>query len=230
MTAQAHNIEQSPALSRGNKITGEGCAQRTLQAEHRSLIRFLHDDLGQNLVAIRSFASIIAERHGDCKETGELAQIIQDAAQDAYRRSYGLMQELRAQDLADTEIGMALETCLQESGIDFEVRVDADPKSLDRDARALVLRSTRCFVNLCKHQGDSRRITLVLRNAPDASADYDFELEMTRDGSLESFDRGDISLIALAARIEAVCGDYLLDMDEKKDLFKLRLRFARPRI
>ena len=152
-------------------------AQRMLDSEQHSLLRMLHDDLGQNLVAIKSFATAIADQHAGAdgdqhgatgNDTGELAGMIREAAESAYRSSYDLMQELRAQYLADRPIDDALGDCLeearlQENGISYDYRVDtALADDLGVLTRAFVLRSVRCYANVCKALTDCERISVDL--------------------------------------------------------------------
>ena len=203
-------------------------AQRMLDSEQHSLLRLLHDDLGQNLVAIRSFATAIAERHADTgNDTGELAGMIRQAAESAYRSSYDLMQELRAQYLADRPIGDGLGACLEEArlrenGIKHDYRVDtALADDLGVSTRAFVLRSVRCYANLCKALADCDRISVDLRRDDD---DADHELRLTLEHSArDTLDPAHYSLLSLADRLEAIGGKLCLEADAGR----LLMRFDR---
>lgn len=203
-------------------------AQRMLDSEQHSLLRMLHDDLGQNLVAIKSFATAIAEQHGATgNDTGELAGMIREAAESAYRSSYDLMQELRAQYLADRAIGDALGACLEEArlrenGIAHEYRVDAAlADDLGVLTRAFVLRSVRCYANLCKALTDCEHISVDLRRDGD---DADHELRLTLEHrARDSLDPAHYSLLSLADRLEAIGGKWCLETDDGR----LQMRFDR---
>ena len=202
-------------------------AQRMLDSEQHALVRLLHDDLGQNLVAIKSFAAAIAEQHaGADGDTGELAGMIREAADCAYRSSYDLMQELRAQYLADREIDAALEACLaesrlQENGIDYDCDVQAGLASLDLLTRAFILRGTRCYANLCKALADCQRIKVDLSAASNESGP-EILLILEHVGQ-DSLDADHYSLMALAGRLEAIGGEMRLQSDGRR----LELRFDR---
>jgi glucose-6-phosphate-specific signal transduction histidine kinase len=69
---------------------------RLLESDHQSVVKLLHDDIGQSLVAIRSIAEAILDQDShQADETGELVDLIKQASNSAYRSAYDLMQELR---------------------------------------------------------------------------------------------------------------------------------------
>ena len=201
-------------------------AQRMLDSEQHSLLRMLHDDLGQNLVAIKSFATAIAEQPGAAgNDTGELAGMIRQAAESAYRSSYDLMQELRAQYLADRPIDAALGACLEEArlrenGIGYDYRVDAVlADDLGVLTRAFVLRSVRCYANLCKALAGCERISVDLRLD---AADADHQLRLILEHrARDSLDPAHYSLLSLADRLEAIGGEWCLETDHGR----LQMRF-----
>ncbi|MDH5356469.1 MAG: histidine kinase, partial [Gammaproteobacteria bacterium] len=113
--------------------------ENLLQVEHQNMVDWLHDELGQNLVAIKSFAAAIMEQSkGRDDDTAELAEFIKQAADQSYRSTYDLMQELRAEEHAELSVDKALETCLEEArlnqlGIAFNLDIDISPDDmLDR--------------------------------------------------------------------------------------------------
>ena len=203
---------------------------RMLHAEQQSLIELLHDDLGQNLVAIRSFAAAIAEKHADDGgDTAELATMIDEAAEAAYRRSYDLMQELRAQQAADGELAAAVGECLREArlrerAIESRYRIDPAIGELDRETRALVLRNVRGFANLCKSLGRCEWVSITLQPALGKS-DRLLDLSLCYTGSFEQLDNDDPSLRSLAERTSAVGGEILLGCDSQGREFTLDLFF-----
>ncbi len=196
-----------------------------LDSEQHALVRLLHDDLGQNLVAIKSFAAAIAEQHACADgDTEELAGMIREAAESAYRSSYDLMQELRAQSLADREIGAALEVCLAESrlkenGIAYNCDVQTETANLGPSTRAFILRAVRCYANLCKTLADCQRITLELRTAETEGTPE--ILLILEHGGQDSLDPAHFSLQALGDRLEAIAGEMRLDAANRR----LELRF-----
>ena len=220
-----------PQRLHGTSANGTGCnAMRMLHAEQQSLIELLHDDLGQNLVAIRSFSAAIAERYADDGgDTAELATMINEAAEAAYRRSYDLMQELRAQQSADEDLATAVGECLREARLQERdivalYRIDAEIDELDRATRALVLRNVRGFANLCKSLGDCERVSITLQPALGKS-DRLLQLALGYAGSFEQLDNDHPSLKSLAERTSAIGGEILLGCDSRGGEFTLDLFF-----
>ena len=212
------------------KLSAGQWARRMLDSEQQSMVKLLHDDLGQNLVAIKSFAAAIVEQNGDADgDTGELAGMIREAADSAYRRSYDLMQELRAQYLADREIAEALSICLQEArlrenGIDYRCQVDASIGPLDADTRALILRNVRGYANFCKTLPACEELSLQLR-PDDERGGPALELTLVQSGKFEKLNREDFTLASLGERMSAIGGEMSLEASGESDRITLRLRF-----
>ena len=201
-----------------------------LESEQQSMVKLLHDDLGQNLVAIKSFAAAIVEQFGDADgDTGELAGMIREAADSAYRSSYDLMQELRAQYHADREISEALEICLQEArlvenGIACQCRVDSSIGPLNTDTRALILRNVRSYANFCKTLQDCEGFSLELRPGAE-NGGFALELTMVQAGKFDYLNREDFTLASLAERMSAIGGEMSLETSAARDSITLCLRF-----
>ena len=232
------NLQDQPAYSRDRHMTGKDksnldhshWARRMLDSEQQSMVKLLHDDLGQNLVAIKSFAAAIVEQYGDADgDTGELAVMIREAADSAYRSSYDLMQELRAQYLADQEIAGALEICLQEArlkenGIDYQCHVESSIGPLDEDTRALILRNVRGYANFCKTLQSCEGLSLELRPGTETNAPA-LELTLVQSGKFDYLNREDFTLVSLAERMAAIGGDMFLEASPERDRITLCLRF-----
>lgn len=223
----------TPFPQRMNTVSevASGChSMRLLHAEHRSMIDLLHDDLGQNLVAIRSFAAAIAERFAEAgDDTAELAALIGEAADSAYRRSYDLMQELRAQQGADQELTMSLDACLQEArlqenGIEGRFHVDSAVGEINRSTQALVLRNLRGFVSFCKALGRCERISVDFQPALGRS-ERQLELVLGYAGQFEQLDSENPSLKALAERTSAIGGEIMLGCNAGRGEVTLNLYF-----
>jgi glucose-6-phosphate-specific signal transduction histidine kinase len=212
------------------KSTTDHWARRMLDSEQQSMVKLLHDDLGQNLVAIKSFAAAIVEQHGDADgDTGELAGMIREAAEAAYRSSYDLMQELRAQDHADRQLGEALELCLQEArlkenGIDYQCRVDPAVGPLDRETRALILRNVRAFANFCKSLQACENLSLDLRAGAE-NRDSALELTLVQAGEFDYLNRENFTLVSIAERMSAIGGEISLEASDDRKRITLRLCF-----
>lgn len=187
---------------------------RLQKLDHQSMAQFLHDDIGQNLIAIRSFAEAILEQdENSADSTEELIDLIKQATESAYRSTYNLMQELRAQDSARHDIATALEICLDEShlrqrNIESVLEVDLQSAALEFNTRAFILRITRSFVNICKRLGAGGRITVSVTSLI-AGSEYGVDLNLVYTADLSSIkcDYSD-ALKSIQDRIEAIGGKF----------------------
>lgn len=198
--------------------------QKLLQLEQQNLARWLHDELGQNLVAIKSFATAIIEQNQQATDdTLELADIIKQAADQAYRSTYDLMQELRAQDNADLPVDAALAACLKdarlkEKGIDYQLDIDINPAELDKLGLAIILRSMRSFINFSLQCSQVPTLSISLRYLSQAEGSHTLELKLSHRGELDMPPKESSGLTILRKRIEAIGGETQLYTDNKQKL------------
>ncbi|MCP4764712.1 MAG: hypothetical protein GY875_00400 [Gammaproteobacteria bacterium] len=182
--------------------------------DHQSMAQFLHDDIGQNLVAIRSFVEAILEQDENAlNNSGELIDLIKQATESAYCGTYNLMQELRSQDLASHDIATALEICFEESNlrqknIESVLEVYLQPAGLELYTRAFILRSTRSFINICKRLDAGGQITASL-TSPVPGSEHGVELDLVYTADLDSAET-DFSdaLEPIRNRVEAIGGKF----------------------
>lgn len=218
-----------PKKSLNQNLISHQSALRLLQTEHRALEHWLHDDLGQNLVAIKSFAAAIMEQNKDSTDdTVELADIINQAAQAAYQATYNLMLELRAENAADQPIHIALTQCLQdarlkEKNIQHQFHIDAQIDNLDNFTKAVILRSVRSFINFSKLFVQTRSVSIGLHAQSD-TAEHALELRLVHLGEFDIPHSDVPGLIALRQRIEAIGGEVHFESNNL-DKLSLNLRF-----
>lgn len=183
-----------------------------LEAEHQSLVHWLHDDLGQNLIAIKSFANAIIEQNENASDdTAELADIIRQAANAAYRATYDLMQEIRARDGADKSPEFAIVDCLEnarlkEKGIEYRLEMGDGLEALDNFTLAEILRSLRTFVNYSKLCEYTPSLTIELQLVNSDNCAQIIELRLAHQGEFEIQPGDSPGLIALQKRIESING------------------------
>lgn len=218
-----------PEANSQSNATNEQSALRLLETEHRALVRWLHDDLAQNLVAIKSFAAAIIEQNNTrTDDTAEIAEIIKQAASDAYRAAYDLMQELRAQDAADQATTLALSTCIEEARLDekniqHRLHIDSNLEDLDNFTKASILRSLRTFINYSKQSKQTPRMIIGL-HVLSHDAEHELELRLSHQGEFEIAPNDAPAIRALRERIEAVGGKVIIETNDK-DSLHLKLRF-----
>lgn len=208
--------------------TTEQSALKLLKVEHRALVDWLHDDLAQNLVAIKSFAAAIIEQNRErADDTAEIADIIKQAADNAYRAAYDLMQELRAQDGADEITTDAISTCLidarlKEKNIAYRLHVDSDLDALDNFTKAVILRSVQTFINYSKQCTETPCMIISLTALSQATR-YKVELRLSHQGEFEIAPEDAPAIRALRERVEAIGGEVVIETNDK-DRLDLRLR------
>ena len=200
----------------------ETLISRLLKSEHDALVHWLHDDLGQNLIAIKSFSAAIMEQ---CREndddTPELAAFINDAADLSFQATYNLMQELRAEQLANQNIDVALAQCLQESGlnkkgISHQLVVESALGHLDFTTKSIILRSVRTYINCCKSSELISDIEVCLK-ASTGKMKKGLELKLTNFGNYVFRETDFPGLQRLRDRIEAINGEYVLEQYSEKE-------------
>lgn len=132
-------------------------ALRLLNLEQSEFERFLHDELGQSLVAIRSMASALED-----ESQHEISTMIAQVADDAYVEVYDRMMELRAESLAHGPVlANAIHQCIDEArlearGLAYRLNLDDGVELLtDPVYRRLLLRCLRCIVLAVKRTADT---------------------------------------------------------------------------
>ena len=119
--------------------------QGVYEAERREWVRLLHDDFGQSLAAIKSFAVGIKNSTGIASDTYDLAEIIQSTAHDLYESTYDLMRGLRSGFIEDVGLMSGIQVCIDSSrlsqqGIKVQVESEGEVESLSHFLNILLLR------------------------------------------------------------------------------------------
>jgi len=139
------------------------------EAEHRHLVSLLHDDFGQTLVAIKSFATAISHlSDNDMPEARDLAGMITELSQDIYQSAYDLMRELRAGLVTDLEFQAGVENCIQsarleERNVKVQSHFHGNMEQLDGLIKVLTLRTIQECLTIIMRNGQPSQISLTLR-------------------------------------------------------------------
>jgi len=119
--------------------------QRVYETERREWARLLHDDFGQSLAAIKSFAVAIKNSSDTASEERELAEIIQSTADELYVCAYDLMSGLRSGFIDEVDLLGGIQLCIENSrlrqkGIEVQVQSEGKVQSLGLLMNVAILR------------------------------------------------------------------------------------------
>ena len=232
------NDNKSSVLKLGKQLDLQRSLLRRIQSlyevERREWARLLHDDFGQSLAAIKSFAFAIKNDSDNNSETREIADIILNTASEMYVSSYDLMRGLRSGFIEDMGLLDSVQVCLensrlQQQGIEVSVKTEGDVEKLGslldilllrivQESLSGIIRSSKpneinIFIGISQHCLTERRKHL---RATDSDTDV---LPLIRDvielqiNSLSSLDKPELdNSINIFHRtrdyVEALAGDY----------------------
>lgn len=192
-----------------------------METDQQALERWLHDELGQNLVAIRSFSKAIMEENSESvDDTRELAAMINQAADMSYRAAYDLMQELRVQNHVHLPINKGLENCLldarlKEKQIEHQFKVDNGLDGLDEFTKAIILRSARAFINYSNLCSSTSELVFDLHQNEPETTGRELKLKLIYRGVIDIPPAEEILIQTLCKRIEAINGITHLESDNR---------------
>ena len=201
--------------------------QALAQSEHDSLEQWLHDELGQNLVAIKSFSRAILDKPAYQSDDSlfELATFINEIAASSYRSSYNLMQELRAQQHAGKELEAALQTCfeeawLKEKQITWTLDIAPELTVNDNTTKAFILRCLRSLLNFSKTDTSGSQINCCI--SPDSVSEGFIVFSYQHQGRFDTEAQFEAHLAALGSRILAIGGELEHAIDQVQITFNAR--------
>lgn len=223
------------------------CAYET---ERREWARLLHDEFGQSLAAIKSFAVGIKNSTESATDEHELAEIIQATADDLYVSAYDLMRGLRSGFIENIDLLTGIQQCVDNSrlaqkGIQVEIRTEGRLESLGHLMNVVILRMVQESLSGIVRSSSPIAITISIshqlrhlverrklpRNA-DTSAITNtvpmrevLELEITGDSlNKEEFDNYKGIFQRSQDYVEAFGGDYIVKQtDNSGIIIQIRL-------
>ena len=157
--------------------------QSRLEDERAHIARELHDEMGQNLTAIRSLALSLARREsGDDATTQQTAQLIADTSAKLYGAMHELIPRLRPLTLDNLELADAASERVAEwrrlhPEIAFSLDIGALPEHLGESYTLAAYRILQEAVTNALRHADARRI--AIRLGSDARA---LEIDIVDDG------------------------------------------------
>ena len=119
--------------------------QCVYETERREWAHLLHDDFGQSLAAIKSFAVGIRNTTDSTSDEHELAESIRDIADELYISAYDLMRGLRSGFIDDIGLLGGIQLCIDNSrlaqqGIEVQIQSEGEIESLGLLMNVAILR------------------------------------------------------------------------------------------
>lgn len=119
--------------------------QNVYEMERREWARLLHDDFGQSLAAINSFAVAIKNDSDKSSENYYLADIIQTTASELYVSTYDLMRGLRSGFIEDMGLLDSVQVCiensrLQQKNINTNISTQGNFDNIENILKVIILR------------------------------------------------------------------------------------------
>jgi len=185
--------------------------QQRIEEERRSIARELHDELGQQITAIKSMGLAIAQRAAPHDAANaQTARLVAETATGMYDGVHRMIARLRPMALDEAALGVALDEMIAEwrarqPALEFALRLEAVPEELPEAVSTAAYRVVQeALTNAVRHAAGATRIDVALRcNATQLA------IRVADDGRglPDDWDRrGRLGLMGLRERVTAIGG------------------------
>jgi glucose-6-phosphate-specific signal transduction histidine kinase len=202
-------------------------ARKLLEAqetERRNLVRELHDDVGQALTAVRTYAAVIRNQHSSSDDIcPRSAQTIMDLSGQLYDSIHRIMCQLRPRALDDLGLSAGLQSCidaagLEAAGVAVHVRIGKGLERLDETVSIAAYRLLQeALTNVLRHaDAGNVWIRVACEKRPKASDSYGREvLEISIEDDGRGLPEGGVQvqrlgLLGIEERVHSVGGDLVI--------------------
>ncbi|MEM0516523.1 MASE1 domain-containing protein [Pseudoalteromonas sp. YIC-827] len=153
---QQNNLELKGLLQKNIQLAGK--MVRVQESERKHLSQELHDELGQNLTALKTDLAILSRLGNDA--TRAIVGDLKTNANSMYDSVYQLMHYLRPRELDELGLAAALDqgqcaTLLQKAGISYSCNLALPPQLPDDYQVAIYRISQEAITNCIKHSNAS---------------------------------------------------------------------------
>ncbi|MDA0238222.1 MAG: PAS domain S-box protein [Proteobacteria bacterium] len=220
MTDYKSRIFAEMELQQNKRLTH--IIQEKLEEERKSIARELHDEMGQNLTAIKTIGMAIANRDSDEKSiTRQNALTIVEVTSRIYDMVHSIIRELRPSALDHLGLEDAiLELCerYRRADPDLELKLDFDISlnRWDEYVNITVYRVIQeCLTNAAKHAG-ANRISVTVSNLLVESNLARIVIKVQDDGKGLDVDISEsrrFGLLGMRERVQAFNGDIQIESD-----------------
>jgi two-component system sensor histidine kinase UhpB len=220
MTDYKSRISAEMELQQNKRLTQ--IIQEKLEEERKSIARELHDEMGQNLTAIKTIGTAIANRDSDEGSiTRQNALTIVEVTSRIYDMVHSIIRELRPSALDHLGLEDAIyELCERHRranlDLDLKLNFDGDLNRYDEYVNITVYRVIQeCLTNAAKHAG-ATIVSVTVSNLLVESNLARIEIKVQDDGKGLDVDLSEsrrFGLLGMRERVQAFNGDIQIESD-----------------
>jgi two-component system, NarL family, sensor histidine kinase UhpB len=208
--------------------------QKHIEDERRSLARELHDELGQYVTAIKTFAVAIANKTKEkAPDVEASAQTIVAAANQIYDGMHNIIRQLRPSALDNLGMSETLRDMVrlyqqQHTGLDIALSLDGDLNNLGENININVYRIVQESINNAIKHAQASRIQVAL----EATVDGELSLTIEDDGKgldMKHVDQTNhFGLLGIRERIQALNGRFEI-ISNQQDIVGTKIVIVIPK-
>ena len=220
MTDYKSRISAEMELQQNKRLTQ--IIQEKLEEERKSIARELHDEMGQNLTAIKTIGTAIANRDSDEGSiTRQNALTIVEVTSRIYDMVHSIIRELRPSALDHLGLEDAIyELCERHRRVnldlDLKLNFDGVLNRYDEYVNITVYRVIQeCLTNAAKHAG-ATRVSVTVSNLLVESNLARIEIKVQDNGKGLDVDLSEsrrFGLLGMRERVQAFNGDIQIESD-----------------
>ena len=220
MTDYKSRISAEMELQQNKRLTQ--IIQEKLEEERKSIARELHDEMGQNLTAIKTIGTAIANRDSDDGSiTRQNALTIVEVTSRIYDMVHSIIRELRPSALDHLGLEDAIyELCERHRRVnldlDLKLNFDGVLNRYDEYVNITVYRVIQeCLTNAAKHAG-ATRVSVTVSNLLVESNLARIEIKVQDNGKGLDVDLSEsrrFGLLGMRERVQAFNGDIQIESD-----------------
>lgn len=225
------NSQLTQELNRNQNLAKQ--LVKTEEGVRREIARELHDEIGQNITAIRIQASLL-QRIDDVVTKHGYAQTIEQLSFNIYDTTRGLLNRLRPKALDDLGLEGAIKQLIMElefgsQKIEASIYYEIDERYLNDSLRSTLFRICQESLNNIIKYAQASEVTVALFKKI-INDEYQYHLVISDNGiGLKETDKNQgFGLIGIRERVQALGGDFSLISHQKGQECGTRLTVTLP--
>ena len=220
LNRMAESLAAERQLEENRQVTH--LIQKHIEDERRSLARELHDELGQYVTAIKTFAVAIANKTKEkAPEVEASAQTIVAAANHIYDGMHNIIKQLRPGSLDNLGLSETLKDLVnnvqtQNPNLNLELKLSGDLKNLGETLNINLYRMVQESVNNAIKHAEATHMTIDLSTTKTGA----LQLKMHDNGKgmdINAVDQTNhFGLLGMRERVQGLHGSFNLDSELTK--------------